>query len=208
MRISVTELDHWRLYHEQDWMSYSDFIDGLSGKKVENDKMMAGSAFHKQLEETEQGEEIPNRFTQNEIEFELKFHKKFYMPKIRELKIEKHFTVDGMSVTLVGKTDSLEGKQVWDHKLTESFDVEKYLDSLQWRAYLDMFDCDRFTYNCFEGAKKRSGRVEVDDVHVFSFYRYPGLERDYQDVVYDLARFMRDTLPHRITFGDEKLAVI
>ena len=85
-----------------------------------------------------------------------------------------------------GQVDAIEGKTIYDHKSTERFDAEKYLESWQHRFYLDIFDADRFVWNVFEmkniGETVQDEAVsqlyEVRALHPLVQYRYPALETD------------------------------
>ena len=100
-------------------------------------------------------------------------------------------------MTLVGKADAVYGKHVFDHKLTETFDAEKYTDSLQWRAYLVLFDADRFTYNCFTG-KEKNGEWIVSELNRLTVNRYAEVEKDVAVAVRNLENFIRNYIPKRL----------
>ena len=207
MRISVTELDQWRLYcqYEHGWVDYAELRKRLSPdqKQEESEAMRYGTAFHAYLEDAVAGREV-KEFNRDGIDFKLDFDRQLYLPEVREVKTELDLSVDGMPVTLVGKADAYDGWSVFDHKLVEQFDAEKYLDSLQWRAYLIMFDARRFTYNVFECDRDLAAFCRVRELHQLTMCRYPGMERDVLNYVQELARFFRDYMPERLTYGDEK----
>jgi hypothetical protein len=58
---------------------------------------------------------------------------------------------------------------IYDHKLTERFDAERYADSYQWRCYLLMFGARKFVYNVFEG---REGNAANEWV-IHGFQQFP-----------------------------------
>ena len=100
----------------------------------------------------------------------------------------------------MAKTDGLDGRAVYDQKLTEKWDAEKYLDSLQWRAYLDVFDAHAFTYDVFVGRYDRDDAyVTIADYHSMTFYRYPNLAADVERAVRDLAGVIKDYAPELVT---------
>jgi hypothetical protein len=92
-------------------------------------------------------------------------------------------------VVLVGKVDGFEGVTVRDQKLTERLDAEsKYLDSLQWRAYLMMLGAKIFVYDIFVGnIDEHEDVVTVNEYHPITFYTYPGIDEDVQRAVNELA---------------------
>lgn len=205
MRISVTELESWRLYEQGDeWVDYHELVNRMTPGvgQVESDAMRFGTAFHAFLEDVSQGTHV-QCVRKNGINFKVDCEYDLWLPPIREVKVELPLTVDGMDVMLVGKADALTGPEVFDHKLVKTFDVEKYLDSLQWRSYLMMFEAKKFTYNIFE-SDQTADTCRIRDIHQFSCCRYPGIEQDVIQSVRGLARFLRDYVPVRIKHGDEK----
>ena len=139
------------------------------------------------------------------------------LPPVRELKAEVVFATPSGPVTLVGKVDGIHGRRIHDQKLTERWDAEKYTDSLQWRAYLVMFDALAFTYDVFvakyelgdtrapargfggseweRGTPPPARWVEVREYHPVTFYAYPGMRTDVERAVCDLAAVVAKHLP-------------
>src|SRR5690606_28161709 len=72
------------------------------------------------------------------------------LPPLREMKATMQIDIGGTLVTLVGKVDAIHGKRIDDHKFTAKFDPDRYLDSYQWRVYLEIFGADVFRWNIFE----------------------------------------------------------
>lgn len=209
MRISVTELESWRLYQQGDeWVDFAELVRRMTPDvgKVETNAMRFGTAFHSILEDASVGSNIKNQVS-NGVQFDVDCEYDLWLPPIREIKVELPLVIDGMDVTLVGKADAVNGLEVFDHKLVKQFDVEKYLDSLQWRAYLLMFEARKFTYNIFE-SDQDTNYCRIRAIHQFSCCRYPEIERDVLFAVRDLARFLRDYVPIRKTHGDEKKNLI
>lgn len=194
MRISVTELDQLAYFRNSD-MELSELLARLRRETPPTEAMAAGTAFHTILENA--GECELDEVTQDGFTFRFELEAELSLPRIRELKLEKPYFIDGIEVTLVGKVDALNGKTVYDHKTTSRFDAEKYMDAIQWRAYLDMFGADRFIYNVFEVADKQGVRV-VRDFHPLTFYRYPSLPQDVFEALSDFVGFARQHLPERL----------
>jgi hypothetical protein len=95
--------------------------------------------------------------------------------------------------------DGLNGTTIHDQKLTERWDAERYLDSLQWRCYLDMFNASTFTYDVFQAKYDRPKWVTVTEYHPMTFYAYPNLKADVQRAVDELAAVVAEHLPERVT---------
>jgi hypothetical protein len=136
--------------------------------------------------------------------FTFKIDQEIVLPPLREVKTERKYRVDGLDVRVVAMADCLTGPLVFDHKLTDKFDAERYTSSLQWRTYLALFGADTFLYNLFVAREKKPQQWEIKELHQLKFFRYPSVERDVQDAVEDYARFLARFLPERITEGDEK----
>ena len=195
MRVSVTHIDQFKYYCNSD-KSLDAFLAELRGEVEPTPEMESGRAFHKMLEHVQSGQEI-EQFEADGYTFEFKCDATLELPPIRELKGEATFDVDGEPVTLVGKVDAVDGLRVWDHKPTSRFDVNRFDSSFQWRAYLWMFDCTRFTYNIFVRSIK-NGCVTIREIHTLDFLRYPGMEQDMMAELREFVAFARMHLPERL----------
>lgn len=197
LRISVTELDAYRHWvNEEPWMTTEALIAQLSGRGEPSEKMLAGTAFHEQLENLKDDEPLDD-FERNGLTFKVNLSGEFFLPRVQEVKTEMVYPILGTRTTLVGKADAVYGRHVFDHKLTETFDAEKYTDSFQWRAYLVLFDADKFTYNCFTG-KEKNGVWIVSELNRLTVNRYAGMEKELQVAVHDLVQFIRNNVPKRL----------
>jgi predicted ester cyclase len=85
--------------------------------------------------------------------------------------------------------DGFHGVTVRDQKLTESLDVEgRYIDSMQWRAYLAMLGAKQFIYDVFVGkVVPEEQTVLVREYHKLTFYAYPEIQADVTRAVCELA---------------------
>lgn len=194
LRVSVTDLDQLRYFRSSD-MELAELLARLRKEAPPSEAMLAGTAFHTILENAGLGE--LTEVAQDGFTFRFDLDAEIALPRIRELKLEKVYMIDGVTVTLVGKVDALEGLTVYDHKTTSRFDAETYADAIQWRAYLDMFGANRFVYNVFETTQKDDVRI-VKDFHPLTFYRYPMLSADVLAALTDFVGFAREFLPERM----------
>lgn len=184
MRISVTSLDAYRLYMNSEWFTFDMLLDQLLRRTPPTQAMLAGSAFHRLLETSSEAELEDATVDGFAFDFTA-LDATVGMPKIREMKATKEYG----GITIVGKVDALEGLRIWDHKLTGQFDTDKYMDSYQWRAYLEIFNADRLTYNVFTVSKK-NGIWKVYKFDELDCYRYPCMGQDVERMVYEFAEFM------------------
>lgn len=190
LRLSVTMLDTYRYGMQNNDMTSEELARELFCRREANIAMRAGTAFHSMLEHDLDPTKAGNEF-------------RFIMPNslngtvelgtIREKKYEWKVMKD---VVLVGKIDAETDYKCIDHKLTGSFDVERYYDSFQWRSYLVMRNKPNFTYQVFEhsGIPKEpdeSGcyEIKIKDYHTLDQVAYKGIEDEVKELVHGLASF-------------------
>lgn len=195
--VSVTNLDALAYYRASESKSLKELLAELRKEAEPSPEMRAGTAFHYVLEHAQAGDSL-DEFENDGFRFAFMFDESIALPPVRELFGSKVFEVDGVEVELRGKVDGLDGKTVWDHKLTKRFDVEKYANAFQWRAYLSIFNCDHFRYSVFVRGNPRGDKpIPLNDFHALDFYRYPDLELDLVEGIRDFVRFAQVHLPER-----------
>lgn len=195
LRVSVTDLDQLRYFRDTDDMELAELIARLKHLMPSSEAMEAGTALHKALELAEPGEF--KGLSADGYMFSFEMDAEIDLPAIREIKGTREYVVGDVVVTLVGKLDAVNGKRVDDHKFTAKFDPDRYLDSYQWRAYLDMFDADLFRWNIFEAVESAPKNYLVRNLHKLSMHRYPGMAEDVQREVAEFVGFARDHLADR-----------
>lgn len=191
MRVSVTDLESYRYYLASEDMTLDDILRRLRREEPPSPNMLAGTAFHKLLEDApvtllESGIETAEV---DDFRFRFDLDAELALPDIREIKAAEEYDVNGLPVTLVGKVDALSGIRVDDHKLTGRFDAEKYTDSVQWRAYLMLFKAHRFTYNVFTGAPDKDGVWVIRAFDQLDLYRYGDMEKEVMALLADYVAF-------------------
>ena len=161
MRISVTALDSYKYYCESE-MEFSDYLEQLLGKTPPTDAMKIGTAFHSILERW--GEDGETDFKELMEVDGWKFQWKprepdcevfLLKPDAVEIPVTRDYTVNHAfgetTITLSGRIDAVAGNIGVDYKTTRAANAEKYLDAMQWRAYLAMYpDLESFQYDVFE----------------------------------------------------------
>jgi hypothetical protein len=199
--IHVSELETMRHWKDDEEGTLEGLISKLRDGPKMNPQMEAGKAFAALMEDADDG--VADGATRDgwTFTFSADFH--VSRPPLREMQAAMPFETPLGTVTLIGHCDSTGGREVHDDKLTEKWDAEKYVDSLQWRAYLLMFDASCFVYDVFVARYRRRndeivpGQVTVAEYHRLPFYAYPGMKRDVQRAVEELAAFMFRHLPER-----------
>ena len=203
IRLSVSDLESWRYLKANEDATLADIVERLTHKSPPTPQMEAGRALAKLFEHA----------TPRSIDawsgdgWRFKFEidgARFVLPAVREIKAEMVLATPSGPVTLVGMADGLDGLVVSDQKLTERFDAERYLDSLQWRSYLVMFGAREFRYDIFVGKYDIDAReVTITEYHPVKFYAYPGMRADVEKAVAELAEVVATYIPGRVTANVE-----
>jgi hypothetical protein len=200
LRVSATDIDALRFYLsppvEEMQIDLDELLRRLRKQEPPTPAMLAGTAFHKALETAEPG--MFDGFAIDGYMFSFETDAELDLPAIREMKLTREYTIDGCEVTLVGKVDGIHGKRVDDHKLTEKYDAEKYLESHQWRVYLEVFHADEFRWNIFEAKESAPRHYLIRAVHQLTANRYPGIGEAVERELHRFVAFARDHLPERV----------
>lgn len=183
-RISVTHLDSYQYFLDSD-MTEQELYDRFYGPYSPTPAMSAGTALHELLENGihPDGQKSDGFFYQmaGDLDGVLILGE----PHEREIKHVVQL-IDG--VDLVGKIDVETPYAVIDHKLTGSYNPERYFNAWQWRAYLTMRNKPKFTYQVFECKPLRDfGQVvEIKDYHTLDMFAYDGMADDVRGCLSDL----------------------
>jgi len=189
MKLRVTDLESLRYWKDSEDSTVEDLVARLQHKNEPTPQMRAGTALSKLLEHA--SERSFDVVEQDGWEFRFALDTAIDWPAGRELEGELHFVTPHGQVFLTGHCDAV-GGEVRDAKLTERIDAEKYIDSLQWRAYLAMFGAKRFVYDLFLARYEKkndvpTGKVTIVEHHAVAFYAYPEMRADVERAVCELA---------------------
>lgn len=207
IRLSVSDLETWRYWSASETSTLEELVSRLRHLEPATPAMEAGKAFAKVMEHARPGALESVTVDGWTFDFSKLDGAAFALPSVREIKAEVPFATPSGPVTLVGMVDQLDGLIVHDEKLTERWDAERYLDSLQWRAYLVLFRARAFVYDvfrCHRDEKKR--HVEVTEYHPVRFFSYPEIETDVQAAVDELAAVVSEYVPGLVTPDAERTA--
>lgn len=191
MRLSVTDLESLRYFRTSEDASLDKLLLDLAHVSAPTPKMEAGRAMAKFFETAQVGSIIDgSKIDGWTLCFDM--DAEIDLPQVREMKIEQEYSTPSGPVTLVGKVDGFHGITVRDQKLTESLDAEgRYVDSLQWRAYLSMLGGKRFIYDVFVGkVVPEEKTILIREYHRLPFYSYPDMQADVSRAVADLAEIV------------------
>jgi hypothetical protein len=183
MRISTTTLESFRLFMDQDWMAEADLINSIKGIREETPQMRLGTAFHSVLETPDHyrvplgylcdGFSFPDATMQQPLDL-------IDRRGVFEVKATKQFGPH----TVVAKADHIVGTSIAEHKTTcSSFDVDKYLQSYQWRFECAIFEPSSITYRVFCLEDPKEHIVHLRSIETATVYPYPALERDCAQLV-------------------------
>ena len=187
LRLSVSDLESLRYFKTMEDRTLDNLLAELAHVSAPTPKMQAGKAMAQFFENASEGE--LESITVNGWQLDFELDAAIPLPVVREMKVEEIIQTPSGPVTLVGKVDGLDGLTVRDQKLTDSLDAEgRYVDSLQWRAYLVMFGARRFIYDVFVGRVNEADHVvTVREYHPLTFYSYPDMRADVERAVRELA---------------------
>ena len=193
IRLSVSDLETYRYWKANEEADVPTLISRLRHEDPPTPAMEAGRAFASLFEGSTVGDLDVKEVNGWTFDFTA-LDAEMAVPAVRELKAEVPFETPSGPVTLVGKVDGLDGTTVHDQKLTERWDAERYIDSLQWRAYLVMFGASEFVYDVFSA--RYAGRyVNVSAYDRVAFYSYPNIRRDVERAVAELAGVVAQFVP-------------
>lgn len=153
------------------------------------ERMAAGTALHAAFEHLDESA-LPGEMATlewNGYRFDFNCAIDLVIPDAWEIKLQASYA--GMLVT--GRADGIcpETNLVIDYKTTQRFDFDRYMESFQWKFYLDMSRCDKMLYQVFVMKPFGKGRPEhsysITEFHTLSQYRYPTLHEDCLQLVRD-----------------------
>lgn len=172
-------------------MKESELQDTIRGVWTPNDKVRLGLAFEKILMDPDAylvvGGYACDGFTIDRAEMD---------PCLDRIDRRGVFQVKAQRAygphDVVVKTDQMLGATVFDWKTTTSpFNVDKYLESYQWRFTFDVLPAKEFIYQVFLLNDHGNGVVEVRGVEEVKVYPYPALSSDCADLVFDFVEYCR-----------------
>ena len=196
LRISATDIDSYRRFRGDEEDDLATFLARLRKWEPPTPAMKAGTALHKALENATPGQYLT--LEADGYTFEIRGTNALDLPDIRECKATREYEIGGLTVTVVGKVDAVHGNRIDDHKFTGRFDAERFLDSYQWRIYLEVFGADEFRWNVFEGTEVGDKQYVISAVHPLRTFRYPGIGADVERELGLFTEFAKAHLPERI----------
>lgn len=174
----ASRLDEYRAYVRGetfmgDEYTTAEFVRRLTTRE-ETPQMSAGTAIHKVIEEFGFGD-LPIWKECNGWHIVFDLDAEVAMPEAREVELYREHN----GVPLFGKVDAIDATTVHDTKTTANIDIDRYMDSYQWRAYLWMSGRRRFVYDILRVKMDEAAKVVTVLEYVpLPVHAYPGMARD------------------------------
>lgn len=178
----ASRLDEFRHYlsgEHFDTSEYTaaDFIRRMTTFE-ESPAMAAGTAVHGVIENAGFGEVADGPSKGWHVKFDL--DAELPMPVFREIAMQR--THKG--ITLFGRVDAMDANTIHDTKTTANVDVDRYLDSYQWRAYLWMSGRRSFVYDILKVKVEDDIKVvTVTEYLPLKVSAYPNMARDVESLL-------------------------
>jgi len=156
-RISVTTLEKFRRYMTEasSFDTEEALIESIKGIFLGNDKTRVGGAFHNIIEGNylrKGNRVIADRvsFTKDQADVAFGYKKKHPL-MVHEISIRKTYYTNYFPIQVSGRIDGTEGLNTHDAKTKfREVNFQDYIDSCQWKYYLDILEADIFYYDLFE----------------------------------------------------------
>lgn len=132
-----------------------ELLEAIKGTFAGNDMTLIGEGYHEIMEGKAQvadGGLLAKGifFTAEQARPALSF-REAHPHMIHEIPVSKVYQTKIGPVLISGRLDGQEGRESEDKKLKfRNIDWQDYIDSYQWRYYLDMIETDIFYYDLFE----------------------------------------------------------
>lgn len=205
-KISVTVLEKFRRYMTEasQYDTEEALIESIKGVFLGNDKTKTGGAFHKLIEGDYRNEGSfciadDIAFLPDQAEPAFEFKQKHPL-MVHEISVFKDYIVGPHSIRVTGRVDGLDGINIHDSKTKfRSIKYQEYLDSYQWRYYLDILELDNFYYQLFEviGFESLCGSVPHKLPGVLFIpheplqcLRYKGMETDCLNLIIEFMTYI------------------
>ena len=202
--MSVTDIEGYRYYKNSEWQTFDKYLSQLLRLEPPTDAMEWGTKWHKYLQDMAMGKDVSGK---PEVygEYEWQVEPELDQPDVVEMPVEKTYNVRGREILVRGRVDAVVGNTVIDYKTTKKLDVDLYMDSYQWRAYLDMVpESNMFRYDVFVMSEPLKKKVVVEgktittkdlyrvirDYHYLELSKYPELHNDVAHMIAEYDEFL------------------
>lgn len=201
-RVRVTQLEKFRRFRDEvsSFDTEESVIETLSGDFKGNEYTQIGTAFHKIIEDG-------NALYIGNDEFKLQSDVTVFMNKqqvdtafqyrnsipeaFHEVRLDKDYQTPFFDINVTGCADIIHGNIIHDIKTKYSTpQQQEYIDSCQWRFYLEVFELDQFIFDLFQfkDYNKEKHGLDVRSLDLIQYapipcLRYSAMEKDNQKLL-------------------------
>lgn len=198
MRVKATTLESFRLLRTADWMTEERFLAQVRGELPPTEEMLWGRAVHACLEDPDAHRALDGSFVAEGrvLSGDVVERCLEAVPRagVHEVRGEKVYDIDGVTVTVSCIADQLVGNALYEHKTKwGSWSPDDYAKSLQWRIYAEVFFAASVRYTIFPLALRGDEVVLTGDpVALTPFYPYPEMGGVIRCWLGELVSFVRE----------------
>jgi hypothetical protein len=187
-KVSVSTLEAFRLF-QAEVLEEKDLLERLVTPfqpDSDNVRIQRGNDLHRYIEDGHPG--------RMKLQWDLATVDAALEPADREGEAEVWISDKFGGIWIPARVDNLNGMELRDFKVTSAgFDVDKYAASCQWRFYLLLTGCLKFTYRVFEVSD--SVPIKVFRHHSLPLYPYPAMHDDCAALLGDFLTWARFNAP-------------
>lgn len=194
MRISATSLDNYQAYLN-DALTKDELIQRITSPFEPNVNMRLGTAVHYFIEHNKEYDFKAPFITIDGFNFcgleTILDNLKDALEGTHEVKNVVNYQINGKDINLVSKLDLIHGNHIYEHKTTLGyFDLEKYIASWQWKAYLfNNPDATKLFYNVI-GLKEIDGIYHVNWNEKIPLFTYKAIRYEMFEILDDFSKFI------------------
>lgn len=192
----VSHLEDFRIYQTTPDLDLGWLENRLFGAREQTEEMRAGEVLHAILQGLDPlrdpdgrlGSELAS-LTHEGYRFDFNCPVEIELPKLREVSFSKLYG----DRWVTGRADGVLGNRLIEYKTTHALDAQRYMESYQWRYYLDLSDCDEILYQIL--VIRPFGHPDlhsysVKESHSMRQFRYPELHMDCERLVEEFEECM------------------
>jgi len=184
MRISTTMLESFRLYlrPEETWPTEETLLATIRREFQPTRQMVIGQAFGRILERPS-AYRIDGGYCVQSQEFgDIILGDDVIGPALELIQPTTVFEPKGVKEyaghEVVARADQLHGADLIETKTTfAGYNIERYLESAQWRYLADIFAVPRVTYQVYVLDEHSNGVIALKSLEIVPVYAYPTLHR-------------------------------
>ncbi len=153
-RASPTWLNAYKLYLNTDWMTTEKLVSQIRSEEPPNEQMLLGTAVHKYIEDGSHSEEFDIDYASiDEVMADLRLD-----VMLHELRGSRNLMTEYGEIQINSLADGILGLMLYEWKTTTgTIQLDKYIDSMQWKVCAWVFELPRIEYRIMQlkqGRKK------------------------------------------------------